>query len=246
MCGRYTLLAEANQLAAEFGIADVSPLEPRYNIAPTQDVPVVRLEGGPALHGVSAPSSMAVVRKSETGSGRRLDVLRWGLIPHWAKDSSFAYRTINARAETVATQPAFRDAFRKRRCIVPANGFFEWQKRMVGGKEVKQPHYIRRRDGRPMGLAGLWERWEGPDGTVIESFTIITTEANELVGTLHNRMPVILRPEDFDTWLSPASRPEDLKSLLVPCPPSWLEASPVSRHVNNPRNDDSGCIDEAP
>lgn len=246
MCGRYTLLAEANELAEEFQVSDVAPLAPRYNIAPTQDVPVVRLEGGPALHGVSAPSSMAVVRQSETGGARRVDILRWGLIPHWAKDTSFAYRTINARAETVATQPSFRDAFRKRRCIVPASGFFEWQKLIKGGKEIKQPHYIRRRDGRPLGLAGLWDRWEGPDGTVIESFTIITTEANETVQALHNRMPVILDPQNYDVWLNPATKPERLQSLLSPCPSDWLVTSPVSRQVNNPRNDDPSCLDELP
>jgi putative SOS response-associated peptidase YedK len=238
MCGRYTLLAEANQLAEEFQVGNVVALEPRYNIAPTQNVPVVRLVG------IAAPSSMAVVRKAETGGARRLDILRWGLIPSWAKDAKFGYRTINARAETVATQPAFRDAFRKRRCIVPANGFFEWQKSMASGKEVKQPYYIRRRDGRPMGLAGLWDHWEGPDGTIIESFTIITTEANELVLTLHTRMPVILHPEDYDAWLDPGTETEQLQSLLAPCPPEWLIATPVSKQVNNTRNDDPGCIDE--
>lgn len=239
MCGRYTLLAEANQLAVEFRVSDVSPLAPRYNIAPTQSVPIVRLQ-------CFVPhSDMAVVRQSETGGGRRLDILRWGLIPRWAKDAKIAYRTINARAETVATQPVFREAFRKRRCIVPASGFFEWQESMKGGKEVKQPLYIRRPDGRPIGLAGLWERWEGPDGTVIESFTIITTDANDLVRPFHNRMPVILRPEDYDAWLNPESKPDELQSLLKPCPPDWLVASPVSKQVNNPRNDDPSCIEES-
>lgn len=238
MCGRYTLLAEANELAAEFGVSDVSGLAPRYNIAPTQNVPVVR------LYGLAPASSMSVVRQSETGNSRRLDVLQWGLIPHWAKDAKFGYKTINARAETVATQPAFRDAFRKRRCIVPANGFFEWQKLMEGRKEVKQPFYFRRGDGKPMGLAGLWDRWTGPDGKVIESFTIITTEANDLVRPLHNRMPVILRSENYDTWLNPDTKAEQLQSLLVPCPPEWLIAGPVSKQVNNARNDDPSCIAE--
>jgi putative SOS response-associated peptidase YedK len=238
MCGRYTLLAEANQLAEEFQVSDVTPLEPRYNIAPTQSVPVVR------FHGVAPPLSMAVIRQADTGNARRLDILRWGLIPRWAKDTKIGYRTINARAETVATQPAFRDAFRKRRCIVPASGFFEWQKSMKGGKEVKQPLYIRRPDGRPIGLAGLWERWEGPDGTVIESFTIITTDANDFVRPFHNRMPVILRPDDYDTWLNPESKPDELKALLKPCPPDWLIVTPVSKQVSNPRNDDPSCIEE--
>lgn len=166
------------------------------------------------------------------------------MIPRWANDAKIGFKTINARAETVATQPAFRDAFRKRRCLVPANGFYEWQKSMKAGREVKLPHYIRRKDGRPMALAGLWERRAGPDGEVIESFTIITTDANELVSPFHNRMPAILRPEDYDVWLRPDSKGEQLKSLLVPCPSDWLVVSPVSKQVNNPRNDDPSCIAE--
>lgn len=237
MCGRYTLLAEANQLAQEFGVGDVAPLEPRYNVAPSQVVPVIRV-------GSFVPESdMAVVRQAGAGGARRLDVLRWGLIPHWAKDPKIAFRTINARAETVATQPAFRDAFRARRCIVPASGFYEWRRLMKDGKEVKQPLYIRRGDGRLLALAGLWERWEGPGGEVVESFTIITTEANAFIREFHDRMPVILRPEDYDLWLNPASKPEQLKPLLTPCPPDWLVASPVSQRVNSTRNDDPGCLD---
>lgn len=242
MCGRYTLLADAQALAAEFGIAESAEeaalLAPRYNIAPSQGAPVVR------RYGPAPARSMAVVRQPETGAARRLDVLRWGLIPHWAKDPKIGYRTINARAETVATQPAFRDAFRKRRCIVPTNGFYEWQKTTRSGREEKQPHYIRRGDGRPMGLAGLWDRWAGPDGETIESFTIITTEANEVVRAYHDRMPVILRREDYDAWLDPATKVEALQTLLRPCPAGWLTVSPVSRRVNNPRNDDPACLYE--
>lgn len=235
MCGRYTLLAQAEELAAEFDLAEPVPVAPRYNIAPTQEVPIVRL---------AASTEMAVVRFSEASGKCRLDILRWGLIPHWAKDEKFGYKTINARSETVATQPSFRDAFRKRRCLVPATGFYEWQKSMQKGKEVKQPHYIRRKDGRPMGLAGLWERWVSPDGKEIESFTIITTDANEVMRPFHHRMPVILRPEDYDLWLSPEAKGEQLQALLVPCPEEWLVVSPVSRQVNSPRNDDPSCIAE--
>lgn len=239
MCGRYTLLAQTDELAAEFDLVEPLEFDSRYNIAPTQDVPVVR------YFDAAAAPKMTVVRVSESTGERRMDILRWGLIPHWAKDTKFAYRTINARAETVAKQPAFREAFRKRRCILPANGFFEWEKVMVKGKEVKQPHYIRRADGRPLALAGLWEHWEGPDGKVIESFTIITTTANDILSSLHDRMPVILDRADYEIWLSPDSKPDDLQALLKPCPSEWLVSSPVSRHVNNPRNDDPGCIEEA-
>lgn len=237
MCGRYTFTADANTIAAEFDIADPPTYPVRYNIAPTQDVPVIRLRG-PA-----ATPEMAVVRVSESTGTRQLDVLRWGLIPHWAKDKKIAYSTINARCETVATQPAFRDAFRKRRCIVPASGFYEWRPAIEDGKEVKQPFYIRRKDGRQMALAGLWERWNSPSGEVIESFTIITTDANKMLRELHNRMPVMLAPEDYDVWLDPNASIEECKSLLRPCPPEWLEFGPVSRKVNSPRNDSADCIE---
>jgi putative SOS response-associated peptidase YedK len=238
MCGRYTLVEEVNVLAKEFDLGEAGAFVRRYNISPTQEVPVIR------LHDTEAPVSMAVIRDSESTATRSLDILKWGLIPHWAKDSKIAYSTINARAETVATQPTFRDAFRKRRCIVPASGFYEWQTAIVDGKEAKQPQYIRRADGKPLALAGLWDRWRGPDGTVIESFTIITTEANEFIRGYHDRMPVILRRVDYALWLNPASTPEDLLALLVPCDPHVLIATQVSRRVNSPKNDDPSCIQD--
>jgi len=222
MCGRYTLVTTPQELADQFELAEPVDFPPRYNIAPSQSSPIVR--------------------RSEPGGARRLDLLRWGLVPHWAKDLKFGYRTINARAETVATQPAFRDAFRKRRCLVPANGFFEWQKSVMAGKEAKQPFHVHRKDDRPMALAGLWDRWVGPDGAAIESFTIVTTDANELMGPVHNRMPVIFRSEHYGEWLNPGAGIDQLKALLGPCPSEWLVATPVSREVNNPRNDSPGCI----
>lgn len=242
MCGRYTLAAQPQELAAEFELAVPIEVRPRYNIAPTQNVPIVRLDerAGPASS--SKAQTMAVVRQADAGSGRRLDILRWGLVPHWAKDAKIGYRTINARSETVATQPAFRGPFRKRRCIVPASGFYEWQKTDAAGKKPKRPHYVRRRDGRPMALAGLWDLWTGPDGEVIESFTIITTNANELVRPCHHRMPVILAPEHYDLWLDPRAPIDRLKTLLAPCPSEWLEMVPVGRQVNNARFDDPSCI----
>ncbi|MBK8914829.1 MAG: SOS response-associated peptidase [Phycisphaerales bacterium] len=240
MCGRYTLLTDAQQLAAEFGLAEAVAFVQRYNIAPTQEVPVVRILQD------AAGQEMAVIRQQEPGGERRLDVLRWGLVPHWSRDPKPVFRMINARAETVATQPAFRDAFRRRRCIVPASGFFEWQRLMKDGKEVKLPHYIRRRDGRPLALAGLWDRWQGADGVVVESFTIVTCEANELVRSLHDRMPVILDRADYGLWLDPASRPEDLLGLLRPCPAEWLMEGRVNPVVNNPRNDVPDCISDLP
>lgn len=240
MCGRYTLTAEASELVDEFDLADVSDLVPRYNIAPSQSAPIVR------VHGLTAGGGLGVVRLDASGSVRQLDVLRWGLIPSWAKDAKIGFSTINARAETIATQPAFRDAFRQRRCIIPASGFYEWQKAIVDGKEVKLPHYIRRRDGRLLAIAGLWERWTDPQGKIIETFTVITTSANDLIRPLHDRMPVILRREDCRIWLDPATPPTTLHTLLAPCPAEWLFATPVSRAVNNPRNDSPACIEGTP
>lgn len=167
MCGRFTLRVPAAELVEIFRLLRRPDVQPRYNIAPTQPVAVVR----------------------RIDRGRELSMLRWGLVPSWAKDPKIGARMINARAETVATKPAFRTALRRRRCLVPADGFYEWAK-SAGG--TKQPHYITRRDGRPFAFAGLWESWDGPDGSSIESCTIVTTEANDLVGRIHDRMPVIL------------------------------------------------------
>jgi putative SOS response-associated peptidase YedK len=218
MCGRFTLRVKPQAIAAEFGLASVPLLEPRYNIAPTQPVAAVRLD--PA-----------------TGA-RRLDLLRWGLVPAWADDPSIGNRLINARAETVAERAAFRQAFLARRTIVIADEFYEWGRR---GDGCKQPFLIRRRDDRPFGFAGLWEHWERQDGAV-ESCTVITTEANTLVQPIHSRMPVILKPEDYRFWLDPANRDRvTLGELLVPCPADELVAYPVSMLVNAAANDRAEC-----
>lgn len=220
MCGRFTLSAPAEVLVAEFGL-DQAPLAlpPRYNVAPSQGV--------------------AALRRGADGR-RRLELLRWGLIPTWARDASLGNRLINARAESAASKPAFREAFRHRRALVLANGFYEWQAR---GRR-KQPFLIRRRDGRPFGFASLWETWnKGPDGPV-ESCAIITTAANALVAELHDRMPAILDLADHDSWLDPtATDPERLTALLRPCPDQWLECYPVGRWVNDPRLDDPRCVE---
>jgi len=258
MCGRYTLTTEISALADEFGLIEAEALAPRDNIAPTQVAPVVRLgaidsatEPGDAkgrvrattdaaaasqINVYQAGSGMAVVRQDGSSGGRRLDVLRWGLIPRWAKDADPGFSAFNARAETVATQPAFREAFKARRCIVPATGFYEWQKQTGAPKSAKkQPYHIRRADGRPLALAGLWERWTSADGEVVESFTIITTTPNEFMRELHDRMPVILAREDYDTWLNGESTPEQLQALLRPCPSEWLTATPVGPPPQSPR-----------
>jgi putative SOS response-associated peptidase YedK len=217
MCGRFTQAADGEVIAQVFQLPEVPELAPRYNIAPTQDV--------------------AAVRAAE-GGGRELVHIHWGLIPSWAKERAMGAGMINARAETLAEKPAFRSAFRARRCLIVADGFYEWQK--TGGR--KQPHFIAFRDLRPFAFAGLWERWRGEGGEVVESCTIVTTEANELLAPIHDRMPVILDPGDFASWIDPAEKgPESIARLLRPYPPDQLQAYPVSFFVNNPANDTPAC-----
>ncbi len=217
MCGRYILTITGKVLAEAFGVDETPELAPRYNISPTQEAPVVR----------------------EAGGRRRMDLLRWGLIPSWAKDPSIGQRLINARAETAASKPSFRSALRTRRCLVPADGFYEWQKTPAG----KQPWLIRMRDAGPFALAGLWENWQLPGGEPLESFTILTTRPNELVAPLHDRMPVILPPESWDLWLDPELRePPVLSHLLRPYAPGAMTAYPVTPAVGSPAFDEPACI----
>ena len=220
MCGRFTLGATAATLAAQFDLANVPTWTPHYNIAPTQEVLVVL-----------QPSPQA---------NREARLHRWGLIPPWAKDPSIGNRMINARAETVATKPAFRRAFKERRCLLLADGLYEWQRQ----ERRKQPFYIRLRDGRPFAFAGLWEHWEGSEGMAIQSCTILTTTSNEVVGRIHDRMPVILSPTDYDRWLDPSiQEPAVLQTLLRPYPADEMTAYPVSTLVNSPANDTPGCTE---
>lgn len=225
MCGRYTLATYQEQLAEEFELVETKLLQPRFNIAPTQEAPVVRV--------------------LDDKSRRQLDYLYWGLIPHWAKERSIGHRMINARSEEAATKPSFRTPLRKQRCLVPCTGFYEWKQldRGTGRGRRKQPYFIRRRDERVFAFAGLWEQWQGPDGARIGSYTILTTEPNELIRPLHNRMPVIICPDDYELWLNPEFQDVDrLKPLLRPCPTDELVAYVVSTQVNNPAQDDPSCI----
>lgn len=221
MCGRITLTSSARELALQFELdpgVQLAHLEPRFNVAPSQDV--------------------AAVREDHDGH-RVLSFERWGLVPHWAKDAAIGNRLINARAETVATKPAFANALRSRRCIVPADGFYEWS----GSGAERRPYIFRRPDRAMIGLAGLYERWVGEGGEVVDSCTLITTAANETLAAFHDRMPVILAPSDYPHWLDRgAEDPDSVSSLLAPCPADWLESSPVSSRINNPRNDDPECL----
>ncbi len=219
MCGRFAQFSDPDTLADHFGLeTPAGDVPARYNIAPTQPVLAVRLV--------------------EDRQRRELVPLRWGLVPFWSKGSDHRYRMINARAETVASKPAYRAAFAHRRCLIPADAFYEWQ----AGADGKQPFSIRRKDRTPFAMAGLFEHWQGEDGSVINSCTIIVTEANALLRPIHERMPVILDPVDYGTWLG-SERTELkadkawLQSLLKPADTDGWEAYPVSREVNKPSND---------
>jgi putative SOS response-associated peptidase YedK len=222
MCGRFTSSLPPEQVARLFRTTNPVPNAPaRYNAAPTQDMLVVRFN--PETH------------------QRSLDSLRWGLVPHWAKDLSIGSGLINARAESIAEKPAFRDAFRRRRCLVPADGFFEWHK----DTKPKQPFLARLQGGAPFGFAGLWENWHDPaSGAWIRTFTIITTDANERLAPIHNRMPVIIAPENYARWLGEeAAEAEELHAMLKPFPSDRMEAYPVGRAVNDVRNDDASLLE---
>jgi putative SOS response-associated peptidase YedK len=223
MCGRFTRTQTIDDIAEAFFAEIVeTDLAPSYNVAPTQNI--VSLAGN---------------------SVKRLTTMRWGLIPSWAKDDSMASKLINARSETVAEKPSFRDSFKKRRCLIIADGFYEWKK--VGGGE-KIPYYIRLKSKKSFALAGLYDHWEAPEGKVLTTCTIITTEANELMSSLHERMPVILPPEHYDLWLdaSVTNKPA-LLDMLQPYSPDLMEAYTVSRLVNSPANNSPKCIEpEAP
>lgn len=220
MCGRFTLRTPAQQLAIMFDRLQLPEIRPRYNIAPTQNVLCVRNRDG----------------QDEFAN------LRWGLVPAWSKDLKIGARMINARGETVAEKPSFRSAFKKRRCLVLADGFYEWKKEQDG----KQPYYITRSDEQPFCMAGLWETWKDKSGEHADPFetcTIITTEANELMSTLHDRMPVILNEEHYDMWLDPEfSDREPLDELLRPFASEELKTTAVSKIVNKATNETPECI----
>ncbi len=223
MCGRYTLTVKGQQYVHELDDVrlDLRVLLPRYNLAPGQVAPIIRLEEG----------RPAVAQ------------LKWGLIPFWAKDPKIAFQCINARAEGIAAKPAYRAAFKKRRCLVPADGFFEWQK--VGN--AKLPWRFIRPDHGLLLFAGLWESWHpSPGEPAVETYTIITTEPNAVAGAIHNRMPVILGANSARIWLDPAAGPSDLEPLLKPAPDSTLTRYRVSTVVNNARHESPACIEPVP
>ena len=217
MCGRFALVATGEEVAEHYQLSEVPFVVPRYNVAPTQPVAAVRLG---------------------RGGEREFTFFQWGLIPSWAKDPSIGSRMINARAETAAEKPAYRAAFKRRRCLLPSTGFYEWHQ--LEGR--KQPMYIHPTDDKIMSLAGLWEIWHDPEGGLLETCTILTTTPNSLMESIHNRMPVVLNPRDYNAWLNPETATDQLQHLLRPYDEGRLAAYPVSTAVNRPQNDDETCI----
>jgi putative SOS response-associated peptidase YedK len=222
MCGRYRLTAKERYLRDHFGLDEDPPWTPRWNIAPTQLVPIVR--------------------QKSISSRRSFDLVRWGLIPSWVKDPSIATKTINAMSETAADKPAFRDALRLRRCLIPADSFYEWQP--IGPKH-KQPFSIGMADDSVFAFAGLWEPWVAADGEPVETCTILTTTPNALVADVHRRMPAILKRNDYELWLDPSLKNSSLVSrCLEPFDAALMKKYPVSTRVNRPENDDHECAQE--
>lgn len=221
MCGRYSLAKTAKDELGRVGITDAPDIPAKYNIAPGQHLP-------------------AVLNDPELNERRALRALEWGLLPHWTKDLSTARRSINARAETIDEKPTFRAAARHHRCLIPADGFYEWAKLGPGGK---QPYYIKMKDSRVFFFAGIWESWDGPNGEAIDSCAILTTTPNALTRRIHNRMPVILEGPNAEMWLDcKIQTVAPLKKLFIPFPEGEMTAYPVSPHVNSPANDDENCI----
>jgi len=224
MCGRYRLTAKQRYMRDHFGLEEDPPWEPHWNIAPTQQI--------------------ATIRQHPAEPTRIFALMRWGLIPYWAKDQSFGLRTINAMSETAAEKPAFRDAIKRRRCLIPADGFFEWKK--IGPKE-KQPYNFGLATGSLFAFAGLWDRWRDPKNNILETCSILTTRPNSLVADVHDRMPAILHPEDYERWLDPGiTDAGTVLDCLKPFDAGLMKKYPVSPRVNRPENDDEECAREVP
>ena len=216
MCGRFALKSPPAKLVERFGLDECADFAPHYNIPPGTDIPVIR----------------------QSPEGKRvLHLLRWGLVPHWAKDPSIGNKLSNARGESVAEKPSFRDAFRRRRCLIPADGFYEWK---TEGK-VKQPYFISLKSGEPLAMGGLWESWRRPDGELLRTACIITTGPNDVMRPIHDRMPVILRAEDWQAWLE--APVEDIQPLVCPYEADAMQAWPVDRRVSRTVDDDAGLIE---
>lgn len=219
MCGRYALNASAQELMGHFHLVRCADFPVRFNVAPS--------------------ASMPVIRQSPDGE-RVADLLRWGLVPHWAKDPAIGAKLNNTRAESVADKPSFRAAYQRRRCLIPINGFYEWQE--VPGEKRKQPWYIHFKSYEPMAMGGLWESWRNPAGELVRTYCVITTSPNAVMVPIHDRMPVFVGPDQWQAWLDPAVPGDQVAELLAPYPAEAMEAWPVSKRVSNARDEGEGLI----
>ncbi len=223
MCGRFAMTLPSKKVMAQFNIKEEVDLAPRYNIAPTQQVAVVR--------------SRELMRNE-------LVMMRWGLIPYWAKDKKIGYKMINARGETIEEKPTFRSLFKKSRCLIPADGFYEWKE--IPGEKIKQPYFIQLKGEHLFAFAGLWSSWQDPaSGETIDTCTIITTAANKLLAKIHDRMPVIIQQEQYGLWLATEDRGSGAKQQIKPYDPFKMTCHPVSGMCNNPKYDTPACIKRA-
>jgi putative SOS response-associated peptidase YedK len=224
MCGRYRLTAKERYLRDHFGFDEDINWTPRWNIAPTQPIPIIR--------------------QHPKEPKRTFGLARWGLIPYWAKDASIGFKTINGMSETAAEKPASRDAMKHRRCLIPADGFYEWLR--ISSRE-NQPYNFGMADGSVFAFAGLWERWRDPAGEIVETCTILTTKPNSLIASVHDRMPAIVSADDYDLWLDPGvSDVTPIADLLTPFDASLMKKYPVGPRINRPENDDAECAREVP
>ena len=224
MCGRYTIIASPEVLRALFGYEEQPNFPPRYNVAPTQPIAIVRLIDGK----------------------RHFALVRWGLLPSWVKDPKAFSLLINARGESVIEKPAFRAAMKRRRCLIPADGFYEWKAMSAQKGARKQPYFIRQKSAAPFAFAGLWETWTGPNGEELETAAIVTTSANKTLEPIHNRMPVVIAPEQFDLWLDNSNEDPTVAAVLIrPAPDDQFEAVPVSTDVNRVANDNPKLVEPA-
>jgi putative SOS response-associated peptidase YedK len=229
MCGRFRLSKTDKEVMKQFGVEIDPDYSPRYNISPSQQVRVMKLADD---SGAARSATVAM----------QMHIQRWGLVPHWAKDVKIGYKMINARSETILEKPSFRTAFKKRRCLIPADGFYEWKKDGDSNSKAKQPFHFGMKDDSLFAFAGIWEQWKAPEGAVLETCAILTTSPNELVADVHDRMPVILPASQYALWLTAeAERVERLQELLVPYPAEEMKKYPVSSVVNSPKNDMAAC-----
>ena len=233
MCGRFARFSPAHIFRMLFELEEFLDLEPQYNIAPGQEIHAVR--------GIVIRDNQQRNATTTTSFSKEVAPFQWGLIPFWSKDPKIGVKMINARSETITEKPAYREPLKKHRCLIPIDGFYEWQKR----KDGKQPYFIRMNDKKPFALGGIWDKWTSPQGKIVESCSILTTTPNDIVKSIHNRMPVIIDPKDFDLWLDPTIKePEEIKHLFTPYKASAMEAYPITNFVNSPKNQGEKCITE--